>query len=482
MIERINKLCQIFIDNELVNDRLLIENGFTNDDIEKFIEYNYIRKINNDNYMISIYDLYKYGERLSKHNKEDLEYKCYQKCYELDSNHINTNLRLMLKSLREYNYNGTYKYVIPLINSKEPTNKSDGLLYLYLLSFIIKIPNELKEIIKEIKFNDIKITNTNQIYKDLEITNQIRFKIINKKITHALKLLNDYLSDKKRYGMSNNILKSLLIRCLQIKEYDQNQIYNFIFDHNYQELLSFLCNKLERSELIKSQESVFRITKIILLSEIFGKLPDMKGRISISVFDAINNNDYHLARELCIQRNEKYNKNKEDDYLYLILNEICNKEYLDNDIYISNHIYEEISPYNILFITYLKDNNKSKARGNLYKYLDNNNKLEYFEMFTQLSENITSNNTYIELMFILNYIIDDNDIEKINIYTERLITMLDNNEIESSYIYIKIINIIKEKITDEYVISYINYITDYALMKLREMRKDNSVKKLIRLS
>lgn len=468
-------LCQIFLKKEIITKNMLLEKGLSPNDIYFFIKNQYLIKKEDDSYEISVNLMYQYGEYLIKQNKDNLASECFNKCYELDNNHPGTNLRLILKSLREYDYEGIVKYLITLINSDNQTTKTDALVYLCLINYIIKLPKDLNDKVKKIKYDDIKITEENFIYKDVEKTNEIRIKIINKKFKHALKILNDHLATRHIYGVRNNILKSLLIRCLQVEEYNHNKMFNLIFEKKYQELLSFLCDMKEKDNLKISQDYLLKISKILLLSEIFEKLPVSKDNFSISVFDAIDNNDFKLAKEKCIKRNINQNKNPENDYIYILLNEICNKQYHNDNIYTSNYIYEEVNSYNVLFISYLKDNDKKNAIDNLYKYLENINKLDYLDVFLELLEN----NNYIELIHILHYMAIDNEYEKINIYIKRLEENFESNEIDNCYMYMKVIEKIKDKITDKYILNYINYLLDYYSKKLRDSKKNTNTKKLI---
>jgi len=356
MVEKkdINKICEIFIEGKELTTKELNSNNINSKKIKQLIETNIIERTKRGHYILtSTKSLYAYGMSLIWKKDHDNAYKCFEECYKLDNNFGAAAFQLFSKSLRQKNYDNVIKYLNGLGENKEEFKK-DKMLYIYLLNMIIDLPDEYKKIAKSISFNDIKVNDDDKRFGNVVNQNNIRNFIFEHKYLYAIKILNQEMRNNKKISVQNIVIKNLLDQVLAKENERRNEVLRFIKDKNYADAINILEQQKEKNLLSLNDNYILDLAKILINYKNTGKLYNNSNGFDKNVYDAINNANYKRALELSAEYSEKYNLNKENIPLLLLLIDINN-------------------------ITNKKTETKTTNRSNLNKNKTYNNKiLNYF--------------------------------------------------------------------------------------------------------
>ena len=141
---------------------------------------------------------------------------------------------------------------------------------------------------------------------------------------------------------------------------------------------------------------------------------------TVNMFNAVNNNNYELALELCMEHNKKINLKDEDSMMYLLLSRIVElkKQYIveeNNEVNgltdvkevveeeLEEVIPKEVIPFSDVVSSLI--NNDINFENVLYDYLEGINLLCYYDFIIKLIElaNI-DNKDYIEVLVVMTQI------------------------------------------------------------------------------
>lgn len=80
-------------------------------------------------------------------SENDKAVKYFQKCYELNPEHLSACFRLFLYSIRIKDYDKAFEYFDTLFNNENHFTENDNTLYLYLLNMVTNIPDRYKNLL-----------------------------------------------------------------------------------------------------------------------------------------------------------------------------------------------------------------------------------------------------------------------------------------------------------------------------------------------
>lgn len=174
-IENMNKIYEEIIEGKGLTTKELNGYGFTSKDLTKLVNDGVLKRIKRGYYeLVSVDDLYLYGKKLislKQYSKADV---CFQRCYELNSNHFSTNFRLFSKNISDKNYEFALKNLDVLLESQSSRYKADANFYLILLSIITEVPDEYKDMLANLTYDDIKVSFSDKRFEDIQLQNKIR--------------------------------------------------------------------------------------------------------------------------------------------------------------------------------------------------------------------------------------------------------------------------------------------------------------------
>ena len=321
---KISKLFEIIAKGFPLNDELLKEYHYTEEDIQELLDNNMLIKINPNEYTISlINELYQYGIKLYSTNRKMSALSCFKKCYESVTDKRELCLKILLHLIKIKNYSDALNVYDKLSILSEENNQEDSYLYLYLylLNMLTDCKEEHHQTLDE--YDQDELLSRYRFQKDYEISKAI---ILNK-FKYAFKLLNDLLDYSKNLATEDAVLRELVRETVNVEEHYKSNLYNYIYNEKYEQALSLLKEKFKHRYL-NSKEIYIRSLIETLLNILNTKtVPEKVANTSkcyqkFALYDAIQRNDFLLAKKINRQFLDSKNKNPNTDLIDILLTKI----------------------------------------------------------------------------------------------------------------------------------------------------------------
>lgn len=390
-------------------------------DISKLINNNLITRVKRGSYSVTCENLFNFCQLLINNKDYDLAYKYLLKCIELDYNYIDKFYNVFCDNILNNNIDLVCLY-FDVLSYYENDYISNINLYMYLLSFIVNIPDKYKGYIKNLELDDLIDDNNidNNIIKNIYFT----------KFNQSFSSLNDNNKD-------NQVLKTLLARNINVDRNNRLNILNLVKENKYKELKDYLKNKENTYNLTLLDSKVYLLLDSLFYIISSGKIPKVEIDNTNNIFKAIDGNNYKLALSLSNEYNKINNIDNDSNVIYLLLKEICKEidnlsYYFDIIIFLMKKNFDKV---NELIDKYLKFKNKNEYNILLKKSIDISiNENDYcFRKFINMLSEIDRNsfvfnlNEYIENFYLS---LSKNNIIKANLYLDIILDSRDaiNNE------------------------------------------------------
>ena len=170
-----SKLYDCLIVNKELTTKKLNECGFNAKDLSDLVKNGTLERIKKGYYsFLLVDDLYRYGKKLIAQKEYEKVQDCFNRCYEINPNHLGTCFQLFLQNIRIKNYEKALEYFERFYNSQNEYYNVDSNFYLYLLNYITEIKEEYQKYAKYLGYDDFKISASDKRYEDYEIHNKIR--------------------------------------------------------------------------------------------------------------------------------------------------------------------------------------------------------------------------------------------------------------------------------------------------------------------
>jgi len=310
--EKLNKIYDKVVDNNIFTTKELIELGFTKDDLTKLVRDNVLKRVKRGEYTLAdVEKLFYYGKHLLFRKEIVRARAIFEACYKIDSKHGGVLFQLFLKNINERKYNEAFSYLEQLMRgSSNESYQKDSNVYLYLLDKIIDLPENYQNYINSLELSDLEIPEDDKRYGDKDYQNGIRRMIFQNDNFIAFTRMKGI-----RCNIQNIIIKSLLAEILEREKIKAIKIKKLIKEEKYEEIIEFLSNQLRlgfRDEwIIKIAQSIIEIRE--------RKEPIESNYSTDRLGIAIKENNFSKALSLCISYNNYTNRTIEEDPLYLIL-------------------------------------------------------------------------------------------------------------------------------------------------------------------
>ena len=246
-----------FIDKKELTTKELLELGFNNHDLSKLVEDGKIRRVKRGVYDLEKIDgLFNYALILaSKRNKDFERYNlALKRCLEIEPNNGRVHTKLFLDSLYKNDFKQAMESIRILGNSNNKSYTIDSNLWLYMLSFITDLDDDLKDKVSSFKLEDVLTLEDDLRYDDKLSQNKIRNFIMNYKFSQAKDLLSEVMINNKRRPIYLVITDKLLDMAKYCDIKNQNSIYDLIVQGKYDDARSILNSNLELHGLSNSNK------------------------------------------------------------------------------------------------------------------------------------------------------------------------------------------------------------------------------------
>lgn len=261
-MSKMDQIIKYFLKNDQISLEVLYSIGYSDNDINNLVNDNVIKS--NDEglfFLVGTKKLEDYSKKYFYHKEYALAEQFLKKCYSINPSSEVINLRMFYFYIMEENYSEALKTFE--VFSKDKVYDNDNKIYLFLLNYIIDLPSELQEVIKQISANDILIVGNDKRLKEREILNKARELILKCRFDKAICEFNKMKSSSSR-AVSTVITKKLAILA-QKKAMDEIALINeLIFTGKFQEVADLLLQKKEKRCLSYEQDVLFQqITALI---------------------------------------------------------------------------------------------------------------------------------------------------------------------------------------------------------------------------
>ena len=261
-----------FIDKKELTTKELLELGLNSHDLTNLVNEGKIRRVRRGFYDLEKCDgLFNYANILASKKYKNYErfHQALNRCLEIEPNNGKVHTRLLLDSLHKNNFEQAVESIRILSNSSNDAYKRDANLWLFMLSFITELPDDLKKIVSSLKLEDVLTREDDLRYDDKLSQNKIRSNIFNYKFSYASDDLNELNIKKKPiYFLITEKLLSM------VKYYDmrnQQNISNLLIDGKYEEVRDLLIKDRDLHGLSNVNKEI-----LIILEDLIGVINDKR--------------------------------------------------------------------------------------------------------------------------------------------------------------------------------------------------------------
>ena len=445
--ENIDRLCNAAIESFELTTKQLNELGFNSKNLKVLIQDGILERQKRGLYSFKSFDkLYSYGLNLITSNDYEKANLCLMKCLELNPNCQDIYYQLLLIAIEKDDYPRAFEICQDLIDSIDKSQLFDVNYFLYLLNAIKKAPDELREYIKSIKYDNIKILANNPKYKNVSDQNNIRFLASQKKFSRALRVQYNILSKNSKIFAEDIIAKKLLFKATEIENKRRNTIFELIKAKKYPELIEYLLKKQEECGLSLYEEYSLKIAEKIVIIQNTSQIPRVRdnNKEYNNVFEAIEDCDYYAALNISNEYS-KANNIKSADSLHTLLIDICSLiNILSSNQFLSkktNPVFVEVpSDIRQTITEFLQQKNWSQAFANVREYLKKFGKEDYVFLIVGLTKIslLENDNNFTKPLRVLATITNSHGIDMYN-YVQEFYLMLSHNKFSEAKVYLDII-------------------------------------------
>jgi len=434
-----------FIDNKELSTKELLELGLNSHDLTKLVNEGKIRRVRRGFYDLDKCDgLFNYASILAsrKYKNYDRFQQAIKRCLEIDPNNGKVHTRLFLDSLHKNNFEQAIESIKVLSNGENEAYNRDANLWLFMLSFITELDEDLREKVSSLKLEDVLTLEDDLRYEDKLSQNKIRSNIFNYKFSQASDTLSSLDIKKKLiYILITEKLLSM------VKYYDiknQNNISNLLVDGKYDEVRELLIKNRDLHGLSVSNKEI-----LIILEDLIGvindkKIPEVENMPdSDYLFVEIQKHNYERALKLYRDFSVK-NVSRSVKSVGLLLERIneeiskLRKEDLPRTLSVGSDVFVGIT-------NSLQSGDVDKAFLLLDQYLESINKKQYKNYIANLIklDVLNGDRGFVESMHELSCVGRDRELFDVALYIQDFYFNLINKNFMKAAVYLNLISMSK---------------------------------------
>ena len=315
--------------NKIITEEEIKFFGFTEDEIQNLI-ISHILKEENGVYLLEDEQVLMYYSRQLKYfGKRQFSYKCLKLAHLYNPQDSKISFELFYSSITNQDFEAAVLSLRFLIEDDNVSDYEfiDYKIYLYLLSFIIPLPIDLREKANSIEKSDIQDLDSDN--KDDKDDFNINLLIYSQKWGLARKLLHKDLQTKNK--PSSNSLKYLLLSYAHKAQLNSKMTIDDLLDaKDYTGALGYLENLSKIHQLSLIEKYTCKILKDLIRMVYFNLPPIIINKPAIknsNIYDLINASKYDEALNLA----DTYSR-MNNNILYRALKAIVNIQNTISDI------------------------------------------------------------------------------------------------------------------------------------------------------
>ncbi len=376
------KLGELFLNDIPLTKENLLSSGLSINDLIRLQDKAIIKK-DGDIYQISNFDfLYMYGLLLS-HNKDAKCKSFWEKCYALNSHHFKIAIQLFWYYLNFNEYDKALEILSNLLLKEDvkQTYLVDLKMYLYLLSFLTTIPENLLPILRNITFESLLPLKEDKRFQGNSYEYYVREHIFKQKFFKARIIIEKSetkIFEKNKNKIPFNIIieRFLIDKCIRVRKNSKTDLWNYLKDEDYASIIMALESKKRTETILPNEKYILAICKTIINLDENGIIPVSLNLMPAENFtEAINDCEYERALKFHNQGIRAKGFEEKRSFLGVILGNLVDRIKMaratNND------------PKYIL-LDYLQNGNIKEFLKLLRKILRENNKEEYENLLIYL--------------------------------------------------------------------------------------------------
>ena len=463
--EKLNTLYNMILDEKELTTKELNNNGFCSNDLINLVKDGILLRVKKGLYKLGNVDLlFQYGKTLLSNMDYEKAFLCFLKCFKLDPTHLDSLSYLFLKSIKDKNYEEAFQFLESLLKVDDKFYIADFNYYLYLLSMITELPENLKECARFLKYEDIEISIHDKRYKDTNLFNEIRLYSMKKRFSYALSLLKKLINNLHYIKVEDIIMKTLLSQAAYVEINNKKILLKLIREKNYEAVSNFLFDEQARCSLSILEKKILQLSLQYLYIQEHSIIPNINIDETRDLYEAIDANNFVLALKINSEYMQKNNSSSRNNFMNYILTDICSlidrlnlPNANDGDISFNEEdkpiiIKSEITLNTIL--SYLMNKDIDNAIDSLKSYLCSLDKSEYEFLIVDLIKIslLENDNAFEKPMDVLKLI--SNGIYKFDLseFVMGFYRSLSQNKFEESRLYLDIISNV-DKLGQESIIT-----------------------------
>ena len=498
--ENLEKILEEVIEGEELTTKKLNEFGFTSRDIKDLLNLDFIERIKRGYYKLKGSNrLLFYGKKLLSEQEFEKATKCFEICHEIDPNNLGAVFQLFLRSIQKREYNKTFTYYEKLLETNNPYYKQDMNYYLYLLERITDIPEKYKEVVKYLAFKDIKVLEEDRRYEDPFLQNKIRSFAFREKYLYALKEENNKIEKLQKKSVQDILERTLLFQANNEAIRKRKEVNDLLKDKKYEEFIEKIEEKKETKGLNRYEEYLWMLAKKFREIEKTKKIPKKRYMEVYSLEQAIDTNNFLVAKEINLKELEKKNMPQQKNEIDELLNDIIaliqsyeeEKEIIEEDKKSTNteiakkEKIEELKKESTMtdIMTSLLKKDIDNGMNHIDNYLTSMNKKKYFPLISDLLKVSVyeKDSSYIKPLTTLTLISNDNYTYDVSNYLKEFYQALSNRELTVARIYIDIIEkgneISNQKIDTKELKQVLENLTETKQESIKEEKIESGIPK-----
>lgn len=280
----------------------------------------------------------------------------FKSCYALNPNETNVSFQLFRLAIMRGNYDESFGYFDSMKDSTDAEFRKDARYYMYLLSYIIELPEKYIDAVLRMNIRSVEIPSVLMV---------VRKAVFNQDFDEALKYAHGILGKSQDAVISVGLLK----RVIDVKENKKACIERLIQYKEYMQIKLMLEND-GKMHVLSSDEKMLLLAINKILKVDMGK--ELKDESTMSMEEkCLLNGEFYKVLDIEAEKWE----DKQNSLLVLLLNSYLNpniqeerKEKQDTSISNSTKMYIA-----------LMDGSTNLALNHLHKYLEEIGQLRYFE-------------------------------------------------------------------------------------------------------
>lgn len=457
--ENLEKILEKVIEKEEITTKKLNEFGFTSKDIKELVDLDFLERVKRGYYILKGSNrLLFYGKKLLSEQQYDKANKCFEICHEMDPNNLGAVFQLFLRSIQKKEYDKVFTYYDKLLETDNPYYKQDMNYYLFLLDKITDIKEKYKEVLKYLRFEDIRVLNEDKRYEDTHLQNKIRSMVLQEKYIYAIRTINDKIDKLQKKSVQDVIERTLLFQANNEVNRKREKMNELLKEKNYKEFIEKMEEKNEKKGLNRYEEYLLILAKKYREIERTKKIPKRKYMEVYNLEHAIETNNFTVAMDINQKNLEKKNISPATNEIGDILNDIIalihSYEEDNNSIKEDNKLTRDEST-NVEekievpkqkstmtdIITSLLKKDMDNGINHINNYLTSMKKQDYFPIISDLLKVsiYEKDSSYRKALIPLTLISNNNYTYDVTDYLKEFYQALANNNISIAEVYLDIL-------------------------------------------